>query len=173
MEESPPVPKQEDALTLALGVQILAIASRPVTPGMLLELEQTARLARELLVVGKNTQALMPRHGAITMDPMAQYVGGDYTMPAFSTPTETFGAQLIREVVPLLGSLVKPKEESPPPAPVTLHQSPLTDLMGAIELAKRNDPPLEALLRQELCDRVFADKHARDRERLADPEVLS
>lgn len=157
MEESTPVPEQEDTLTLALGAQILAIASRPVTARTLLELEQTARLARELLVVGKNPQALKPRYGGF-MDPMSQYEPGDYTMPAFSPPTETFGAQLIREVVPLLGSLVKPKEESPPPAPITVHQSPLTDLMSAIELAKRNDPPLEALLRQELCDRLIGDK---------------
>lgn len=134
MEETTPNP-----LLAALHLHIQGISQRPIDARMLLELEKTCLLARELLAIGKAPDAL--RKSAMLSDPMSLYesgvgsgvvmASGNYmAQPAYSTPTETFGVQAIRELVNALASLApKPAE----PAEVRMS---FTDAVTAIQLAK-------------------------------------
>lgn len=131
MEEPTPNP-----LLGALHLHIQGISARPIDARMLLELEKTCLLARELLAIGKAPDAL--RKSAMLSDPMSLYesgvgsgvvmASGNYmAQPAYSTPTETFGVQAIRELVNALASL------APKPAEVRMS---FTDAVTAIQLAK-------------------------------------
>lgn len=58
----PPIPEVERQMRESLQGKLRDIVSRPLSPRMLVELEKTARLARELLVVGKDPRALRDRY---------------------------------------------------------------------------------------------------------------
>jgi len=117
-----PVESEEDkAVSEALRIKITALVALPMTSRTLLMLEQTARIARELICVGKDAKSL---------DRKTPYYGGNYSMLesdypgeplAPSSKAETFGAQLVRE-------FVAAKNTAPPMTPM--------EMIGAIALAK-------------------------------------
>lgn len=65
----PALPEPEKKMLEALHGKLLDILTRPLNPRTLLELEKTARLARELLVVSKDPRA--------TRDPYSKYASED------------------------------------------------------------------------------------------------
>jgi hypothetical protein len=132
-----PEPPPPSPLEAALHAQVNTIASRPIEPRMLLELEQTCRLSRELLAIGKapdafRKQHLIPHESGIGSGPMGSTVsmsmGG---LAAPSNPTETFGVQAIKELINLLPGLM------PKPAAPVEPQVSFTDLTTAILAAKQ------------------------------------
>lgn len=112
--EAPKYSEPPRALMEALQAQLRAIVDKPLTPGSLLELEQTARLSRELLVVGK-MPAKRPGYPGAIMSPMylgdtSSYESSGAAPYATSPQSETFGVSVIREIVTKLPELMKPKE---------------------------------------------------------------
>lgn len=119
----PAVETEEDkAVSEALRIKLTALVAQPMTSRTLLMLEQTARIARELICVGKDAKSLNRK---------SSYYGGGYTMAdeidypgealAPAPKAETFGATLIRE-------FVAAKNTAPPMTPM--------EMIGAIALAK-------------------------------------
>lgn len=98
----------DKALEAGLAAKLGELARRDVAPRTLLELEQVARLGRELLAVSASPQAFGPQLGLNapqaygTMGFAGQYAG------VASNP-ETFGAHAIRE---LIGKAATPKRDA-------------------------------------------------------------
>lgn len=140
----------------ALRKQLQSILEKPLTPRTLLELEQTARLSRDLLVVGKVPEArgatglgLMASPGVFSTYGLGYGAGmgdGPYTS---SPQSETFGATMVRELVAALPALMKPKE-------VVYRESAasLIDAITAAREAKMDDvvEKLKAKLDQLLAE---------------------
>lgn len=155
MEDLTPNP-----LLAALHLHIQSIGARPIDARMLLELEKTCLLARELIAIGKAPDAHRKQNLIHSGDPMSLYESGygsglSYSSPNFAAPmavsptTETFGVQAIRELVNALATLM-PKPPEPPTA-----QMSFTDVMRAIQLAKEaGELVLEQQLRQALAAEV-------------------
>lgn len=116
--------EKPDPLAESLRVKLRTLVDhKPLTPRVLLEMEQTARLARELLAVGKNPEAKPKRSNGLPSflgsyntgvgsggaDPYDTDDGGVTTS---APPIETFGATAMRELVAAIPALM-PK----PPAP--------------------------------------------------------
>jgi hypothetical protein len=110
---APPPP--DPAFVEALKTRLQTILDRPVTPRSLLELEQTSRLSREMLVVGRAPEALRrPGFGGgyvmpntVDMIDFGEDSLGDtngVTMKPNERP-ETFAATLAREVMALRGAV--------------------------------------------------------------------
>jgi hypothetical protein len=113
--------EEDKALAESLRVKLTALVSQPMTSRTLLMLEQTARIARELICIGKDAKSLNRK---------TPYYAGSYPMldeidsgePLAPAPkAETFGATLIRE-------FVAAKNTAPPMTPM--------EMIGAIALAK-------------------------------------
>lgn len=116
---------------------------------MLLELEQTCRLTRELLAIGKMPDAFRKQH-LIPGDPLSLYESGvgsgigvgpmnSYVTPNFmggsaapANPTETFGVQAIKELIALVPGLMAKPAAAPPPEP----QMSYADMASAMAVAK-------------------------------------
>jgi hypothetical protein len=114
----------EEPLVTALHAHIKEVAARPIDVRMLIELERTCLLAREMMAVGKMPNA-MSKHRMIQPYNPNVYGGSDdgYQMPipmgggfgamqAISSPNETFGVTAIRELVAGLAALNQ-KDDSP------------------------------------------------------------
>jgi hypothetical protein len=145
-----PSPPDDNQLTLALHQQIQAIAARPLDAGMLLELEKTCALARQLLLVSKEPAA--GERGAMIGgmgNYMSSYAGVgsyEYAAPAISSPQETFGVTAIRELVSALPALF-PK----PPEPIVIPEPPMNyvQVLDAIKIAEeRGEEQCASQLRQ-------------------------
>jgi hypothetical protein len=137
-------------LVAALHAHIQTVATRPIDIRMLAELEKTCLLARELMVIGQNPDALSKRRLVTGFDSSIYDTGGGGMMvspsymgqSAYSSPQETFGVTAIRELVGSLASFMpKPKEP----------EVGYSDLVSAITVAKAaGDTELEQQLRAEL-----------------------
>jgi len=112
--EAPKYAEPPSALMEALRAQLRTILDKPLTPRSLLEMEQTARLSRELLIVGKMPEAKRTGYPGSIMSPMFLGDTASYessAAPYVSSPqSETFGVSMIRELVAKLPELMKPKE---------------------------------------------------------------
>jgi len=115
--EAPKYAEPPSALMEALRAQLRSILDKPLTPRSLLEMEQTARLSRELLIVGKMPEAKRTGYPGSIMSPMlmggdtASYEQSSASFPYVTSPqSETFGVSMIRELVAKLPELMKPKE---------------------------------------------------------------
>lgn len=148
---------QAEPLTAALHAHIKEVAARPLDMRMLIELERTCLLARELMAVGKMPNA-MARHKMIH----PQYMGGDsygdgaMAMPispmgtgasfstgaAYSSPNETFGVTAIRELVAGLAALNQKPEES---AVIKEMKETINRLEGHLKDALKEKPAVEAI----------------------------
>lgn len=122
-----------DPIAAALTAKLTALLRGPLTPRTLLEMEKTARLGRELLVVGKNPEALSKKPGLGVIS----YVGNPMYESALDSdgtltpapPMETFGANALREIMAALPALM-PKPAAPiPPS--------MTELIMGIAYAKK------------------------------------
>lgn len=101
---------EDNALGEALRAKMRQILERPATVRSLMELEQTSRLAREILIAGMDASSLVHRghmHGGMAMQ--ASNGGTPYDMalpmgamlpslPIGSSYAENFGAQVLREL---------------------------------------------------------------------------
>lgn len=144
MEKPEPVPPSP--LEAALHAHINTVADRPCDARMLLELERTCRLARELLSIGKAPDALRKEHllPGGGMDPQSLYESGigsgQYSSPNYggiaiqvpNNPTETFGVQAIKELIALVPGLMKKND---PPTPAEPQMS-YADMASAMAVAK-------------------------------------
>lgn len=148
---------EPNPLVVALHAQIQLVASRPIDMRMLTELEKTCLLARELIVIGKQPDA-MQKHNLISGNNIGVYsaIGGyaNYATPSFmgeqavSAPQETFGVTAIREIVSALSAFM-PKPYEPPPLPEP--RLNLGEVMTAINAAKEaGETELESQLREAL-----------------------
>lgn len=157
MDEAATAPAETLGMQAALAGHIQALAQRPLTARMLVELEKTCSLVRSLIAVGQDPVAVPRASGAafgggsVSLYPGSSYgenpADYGYAMPAISTQQETFGAQAIRQLMELVPSLL-PK----PPESVFSFK----DMSEAILLAKVNgDEALEADLRAVLRQRVL------------------
>ena len=116
MPESPPL------LHAALQAELMRLIAEPLTAKSLRRIEETAKLARMLLSIGK-VPDLPPKHGFIPPGGMALddgeddgYVGAPgYDAPLAPAPkAETFAATLIREAVSVYADMMnRPKPVSP------------------------------------------------------------
>lgn len=159
----PPTP-QEPKLDIALKEKFRAILEKPLTPRSLLEFEKTARSARELLAVGMDPQAV--RNAYYGLSPVASILPYEGSMvnpiplqsssnelvpdaPIMSTRSENFGAQIVRELLGMLGNLGK--KEPPPKSSF--------ELITAISLAREKGmDDLAKKLEAELLDSLQADR---------------
>ncbi len=184
-----PEPAPPSPLEAALHAQVNAIASRPIDPRMLLELEQTCRLTRELLAIGKMPDAFRKQH-LIPGDPLSLYesgvgsgvtVGpmGSYASPGFaglaapSNPTETFGVQAIKELIALVPGLMAKPAAAPAPEP----QMSYADMASAMAVAKgagddKLYDQLFRLLELEQERGEISNAQLRDGEASPDPEPI-
>jgi hypothetical protein len=99
--------KQPAELDTALQRQLRVILEKPFNAKTLKELERTARLARELLIVAKGGGVPTRSRGLSTLGITGEaYFGDDIDddelTPAAVPPAETFGAASIRELVSAL-----------------------------------------------------------------------
>lgn len=157
--------KEQPPLHKALQDQLLLLLSEPITTNSLLELQKTAEHARRLLEL-QNPKAKLARRlsyggGGIgivgpngmdfdaEVDTESSY--GDSMSSALSPSpgSETFGASVIRELIPALRNQNKPR----------LH---LSDLMEALGMAKKNDNvelqrKIEAKIEEMLSDDADGD----------------
>jgi hypothetical protein len=96
--------QEPSELHVALKNQLQGILSKPFNAKTLKELERTARLARELLIVAKGGG--VPTRSLSTLGVSGEaYFGDDIDdelTPAVVPPAETFGAASIRELVSAL-----------------------------------------------------------------------
>lgn len=127
--EGAPAAPLDAALSEALRAKMRAILDQDVTAQTLVELEKTARLARELLIVGRDPKALN-RVGGLNTVMAGEYMSNSEDVMAPSSPAETFGATLIREFVPAITALIARKHE-PTPLPPSLIET-----VSAIAYAK-------------------------------------
>jgi len=149
--EAPKYAEPPTALMEALRAQLRTILDKPLTPRSLLEMEQTARLSRELLIVGKMPEAKRTGYPGSIMSPMFLGDTASYessAAPYVSSPqSETFGVSVIRELVTKLPELMKPKEVE--------SAASLIDAITAAREAKMDDvvqklkAKLDALLEPE------------------------
>ncbi len=162
-EVSPPM-TDPNPLVAALHAQIQLVASRPIDLRMLTELEKTCLLARELIVIGKQPDA-MQKHNLISggyqgiqmgMGSISSYATPSYVgEQAVSAPQETFGVTAIREIVSALSAFM-PKPYEPPALPEP--RLNLGELMTAITAAKEaGETALEAQLREALLAELARD----------------
>jgi hypothetical protein len=157
MNDADPKVASASPLELALGVQIRSLADKPLDARMLLELEKTCRLARELLVIGKQTGA----SGYGPSSYQAPYLtgigtdleGGGMMMngTGVPNPTETFGAQLIREAIPLLAGLIKK-----PAGSDEKEEDTFTDITTALERARADGDLYATALLQHQLEKMVA-----------------
>lgn len=121
-------------LTEAIHETIKELAAAPTTPGNLMKLEQFVRISREQLVVLKQPEALRrpPKLSSASMVAYGNNPGYDAplpdedtgvttTFPMTSNPinsVETFGATIVREVIPALTAMMHPKPIEFPMDPV-------------------------------------------------------
>lgn len=147
-EQASPSPL-DTALAEALRAKMRAILDRDeFNAAMLGELEKTARLARELLIVGRDPKALPRVGGLSTLLNGGDYMSDSGSAMAASSPAETFGATLIREFVPAITALVAPKPEREPSPPT------LFDMVTAAAYAKEKGlEEMAATLDQQLAER--------------------
>lgn len=135
--------KKNEQLAEALRQKLREIIDQPISFRSLLELEETARLGRELLIVGKDPEALRGKRlrsgnvsyvssnslAAVSMD------GDDDGSLAYSSPAETFGATVIREIVGVASALMGSRNEPTPLEIVTA--AALAQEKGMTELAQK------------------------------------
>lgn len=147
---------QSEPLIAALHSHIKSVAARPLDQRMLVELERTCMLAREMMMIGKHPNGPMrrgmihsPNVGMMPMDtdygmPSPVYVGGSSpgfgAMQAISSPNETFGVTAIRELVAGLAALNKPPEA---PAILKDMQDTITRLENELKTALNSKPAIE------------------------------
>lgn len=137
-----PSPEQESPLMEALRKQLQTIVEKPLTPRTLVELEQTARLSRELLIVGKMPEARRTGYPGASAMLTPMYLGDTATYEAqnplgpyvTSPQSETFGVSVVRELVTKLPELMKAKEAGPRETAASL-----IDAITAAREAKMDD----------------------------------
>lgn len=139
-EEAPEV----ESLKAAFKAQLSALIEKPLTARSLLSLEQTARLAREVLAIGKDSRAISRQQPMGYMDdsaygvPVSPLSPGELIQGPNPYRAETFGATMMRELIAAAQEFRKPK-------PTAL------ELVIAIDEAhKRNMTEHEQVLRAEL-----------------------
>lgn len=129
---APPSATPSCGLEEAIHETIKELAAAPTTPGNLMKLEQFIRISREQLVVLKQPEALRrrPRLSSASMAygdnpgydaPLADADSGFTTVTMTSNPinsVETFGATIVREVIPALTAMMHPKPIEFPMDPV-------------------------------------------------------
>lgn len=149
---APPRPQSsEPQVREALQARLLEIVHKPLTPRSLLELEQTARLTRELLTLGKDPRAIRKQsvyqgiqgvgYSSNSMDDYEDsnesnvanlenlngLVSPGYELvpmgTAKSPKTENFGASILREMLAMKGAA---NQHTPSP----------TEIISAIALAR-------------------------------------
>jgi hypothetical protein len=138
-EEIPP--EAVEALKGHLHMYLETLGKRPLTPRTLLDLERTAKLAREMLALAKGgkagagpaSYAAMQQSGVV-MGNVGYDVDEGTVLPfgtVPSTASETFGATMVREIISAVTDLSKQKETAPPVAPIAV---PFLGGLGSIEL---------------------------------------
>lgn len=145
---------QADPLTAALHSNIKNLAARPLDVRMLIELERTCLLTREMLAIGKMPNAMSRRrmihstnvgygdYGSddgmatpIQVGGFGQFSAGQ----AMSSPNETFGVTAIRELVAGLAAINQPKE-----SPIIKEmQETIARLEGQLKDAIKNSSEVE------------------------------
>jgi len=173
MNEAPVPMPEEEALRQSLHNYLDALAKRPLTPRSLVELEKVAKLARQILTVGKEqAMGTMPNMiaGGVYQGGYQMEDTSGLVMPIQSSPAETFGASLVRELVASIGTIMKPPAPAPPIWPIT--QMSGSDLVFAISMAhEKGLSDLEAKLTEKLfamADRTIdstLDSKSKDDER--------
>ena len=139
------LPKEKDAATQAFEAALIqklkAILERPLSSQVLLELEMSARLGRQFLMLSEGPAA-MPRQGfgmgglgGGFIDDLG-YGGGAGALIGPPQQAETWGAGVLRELVAKVGDINKR-----PPA--------LDDLMAALRMAEKDG-------RTELVEKIKA-----------------
>lgn len=141
-------------LVAALQVQLVALAQRPITVRSLIDLQKTAGLARKLLELQDPKQKLLNRVGASgtgynantefdsEFDDPINYVGGAPLAPALGV--ETFGASVIRELIPAIKQ--QGKGRSQPHLAELLEAYEIADKRGLKDLAQRIEARIERTL---------------------------
>lgn len=136
---------EEEALETSLHTYLKALSERPVTPRNLVELERATKLTRQLLTVGSmqvTTTGGFEAGGNFIVSESLQTgmnVGYDQVVGqvAQSSPAETFGASLVRELIASLKEFVRPSEAPRAPVPFALTtQMSGADLVYAIAMAR-------------------------------------
>lgn len=128
LEEAQPALRRQDLpeLQQALLNQLRSILSKPFNAKTLNELERTARLARQLLVVSEGNGAKLRRSGlSVITGQDFETFDGDELEPADVPPAETFGSASIRELVSAMRERNKP------------HPPDILTLVEALGVAKR------------------------------------
>lgn len=146
----------DEELHAAVQAKLISLATKPVTPRSLLELEQMTRLMRQFIAIGVDPMAMKVPHahvagggalyqpyqqtafpaeydgvsGGVSIAPApAPYYGGSSAL-APSPPVENFGATIVRELMSLLGA------KKPEGLPVPVPASEMDKLIDAIALAR-------------------------------------
>lgn len=152
LQGASPQPPEEPLVT-ALHAHIKEVAARPIDVRMLIELERTCLLAREMMAIGKMPNAMSKHRMIHPINPNIGYGGDDgYQMPipmgggfgamqAMSSPNETFGVTAIRELVAGLAALNQ-KDESPI---IKEMQATIARLEGHLNDALKNAPTVSPL----------------------------
>lgn len=138
----------------AVQAKLIALATKPVTPRSLLEMEQMTRILRQLVAIGMDPMSMKRReHGAVYQTWQQQqsaFPSEDVTdlppMPmtspgypinsgslAPSPPAENWGATVLRELMTLLGNK---KSEGLPVPVVAPPQTELDKLIDSIAYAR-------------------------------------
>lgn len=161
---------EEEALETSLHTYLKALSERPVTPRNLVELERATKLTRQLLTVGSmqvtTTGGFEAGGNFIVSETLTNgmNVGYDAVQPVQyptpitqSSPAETFGASLVRELIASLKEFVRPSETHVPPPIALATQMSGSDLVYAIAMAREKGmKDLEGALIEKLL--AMADK---------------
>lgn len=137
--DTEPKTEAERALRDALQGRLREIIAQPLTSRTLVELEQTARHARALLIVSRRLEngfgAQMLGGGGFETGEIMGDTTNYLEALAPSAPAETFGSAAIREIVGALGKLGDKKETSVDlvAAVAVAREKGLTDLANKLE----------------------------------------
>jgi hypothetical protein len=131
-------PATQPDLTEAFRTKMLGMLAGPLTPATVRRIQQMAGLCHEALVIETNPEALPKRrrggYSVANLSSTGNYMDSDDGNMVISSgyngmSSETFGATILREMVPLLTNVLAPK-------PVEFRESTLT-LVEAIDRAKK------------------------------------
>jgi hypothetical protein len=136
---------EQTPLTLALQAELQTIAARPLNVRNLVELQEKAALARDMLIAGKNPGPIRKRRrrGNINSGDLGVFDAGEdyaaavgYDIPlAPSSTAETFGANMIREALSTYAHMQA--EAKKPSATEVLIAIQTAKNMGLTELAAK------------------------------------
>lgn len=143
--------KEPFELQTALLHQLHLVLAKPFNAKMLKELESTARLARELLIVSGGKGAKLRRRTLGYLGEDGGVLGGfegDDLEPANVPPAETFGSASIRELVSALKDQNKPR---PPSILMLVEALGVAKREGLTEVAQDLERQIKDMQRKKDC----------------------